>query len=57
MPTPKKNHQSKSKKLKLSDVTDGMRKRRLTKSEYKNILRQQREIGKTFSKKQKRKLY
>ncbi len=55
--SPKKNHQSKSKKLKLSDVTDEMCKRRLTKPEYKNILRQQREIGRTFSKKEKRKLF
>jgi len=55
--SPKKNHQSKSKKLKLSDVTDEMCKRRLTKPEYKNILRQQREIGKIFTKKEKRKLF
>jgi len=33
------------------------KKRRLTKSEYKNILRQQKRIGKTFSKKEKRKLF
>ena len=55
--TPLEKKQSKSKKINLSDVTHEMRKRRLTKSEYKNILRQQREIGKTFSKKQKRKLF
>ena len=33
-----------------------MNRRRLTKSEYKNILRQQKQVGKTFSKKEKRKL-
>ena len=55
--TPLEKKQSKSKKINLSDVTHEMRKRRLTKSEYKNILRQQREIGKIFSKKEKRKLF
>ena len=34
-----------------------MNKRRLTKPEYKDILRQQKQIGKTFSKKEKRKLF
>jgi len=34
-----------------------MNKRRLTKPEYKDILRQQKQVGKTFSKKEKRKLF
>ena len=34
-----------------------MNKRRLTKPEYKDILRQQKQVGKTFSRKEKRKLF